>query len=248
MDITLASVTTIVNELICGPYTAGMQKSHAWSEWTNQIWTFYISASGTESCPWCPDFSPHPPEKYSWPVRLGQRSYKPQTKYAGRMILSSSSQKYSFFLLSHAKLLTSIAYNYWAASHTEWQELALVIVRSPFSLFVCRLARVVVLARCGSAKSAVLSIDNRRKLCLFICFEQWVHKRSRFRHVPIARAQFTWRCIYHSLLMMIAFEVLTESDIWWLTTARRNFYQPVFCLYLPYDCAIMEALLPFHDV
>jgi len=45
--------------------------------------------------------------------------------------------------------------------------------------------------------------------------------------------------------LMVAFEVLTESlpiDIWWLTTARGNSYQPVLvCI----NCAIVEAWLPF---
>ena len=37
---------------------------------------------------------------------------------------------------------------------------------------------------------------------------------------------------------------LCQSDIWWLTTARRNSYQPVLvCIY--HNCAIVEAWLPF---
>ena len=46
---------------------------------------------------------------------------------------------------------------------------------------------------------------------------------------------------------MVEFDVLTPSDIWWLTTARRNFYQPVLArIYC--DSAIKEVWLPFHDV
>ena len=44
--------------------------------------------------------------------------------------------------------------------------------------------------------------------------------------------------------MMVVSEVLTESDIWWPTTIRRNSYQPVLvCMYR--KCAIVEAWLPF---
>ena len=35
-----------------------------------------------------------------------------------------------------------------------------------------------------------------------------------------------------------------QSDIWWLTTARRNFYHAVL-IRIYHDCAIMEAWLPF---
>ena len=46
---------------------------------------------------------------------------------------------------------------------------------------------------------------------------------------------------------MAAFEVLTnpsQYDIWWLTTAGRNSYQPVLvCTFR--NCAIVEAWLPF---
>ena len=50
MDITLASITTIVNEPMYRTYIIGMQKSYAWSEGTNQIWTSHIPVSGMESC------------------------------------------------------------------------------------------------------------------------------------------------------------------------------------------------------
>ena len=37
---------------------------------------------------------------------------------------------------------------------------------------------------------------------------------------------------------------LCQSDIWWLTTTRRNSYQPVLvCIY--HNCAVVEAWLPF---
>jgi len=55
MALTFASVAAVVNKPIYRPYMAGMQKSRAWSEQTNQIWTCYIPAYGTESCPQCPD-------------------------------------------------------------------------------------------------------------------------------------------------------------------------------------------------
>ena len=35
-----------------------------------------------------------------------------------------------------------------------------------------------------------------------------------------------------------------QSDIWWLTTARRNSYQPVL-VHIFRNCAIVEAWLPF---
>ena len=62
-------------------------------------------------------------------------------------------------------------------------------------------------------------------------------------------------CAVHSLLMMAAFKVLSESLwIWWLTIARRNSYQPVLVRIFR-NCAIVEAWLPFmtcreciHDV
>ena len=48
--------------------------------------------------------------------------------------------------------------------------------------------------------------------------------------------------------MMVAFEVFipnaSQSDIWWLTIARRNVYQPVL-VQIYHDCVIMEAWLPF---
>ena len=50
--------------------------------------------------------------------------------------------------------------------------------------------------------------------------------------------------------LQLAFEVLAESCqslIWWLTTARRNLYQPVLVQIYHY-CAITEVLLPFHDM
>jgi len=51
MAIALSSVAIVVNEPICGPYMAGMLKSHAWSERTNQFWTSLHPVPGTESCP-----------------------------------------------------------------------------------------------------------------------------------------------------------------------------------------------------
>ena len=52
--------------------------------------------------------------------------------------------------------------------------------------------------------------------------------------MPYAHAQFTCKRTLHSfLLVMVAFQALTdqlnpfESIIWCLTTAARNFYQPV---------------------
>ena len=50
---------------------------------------------------------------------------------------------------------------------------------------------------------------------------------------------------YHSLLIkMVVSEVLTESDIWWPATVRRNSYQPVL-LRMCGNCTIMEAWIPF---
>ena len=150
----------------------------------------------------------------------GQRSYKPQTKHAERMILPSSSQntcKHTFeftraekqtaekvkfhhhlFLLSHAKLLTSIAYK----------------LKQLLSYFINRMTS--------------LSSQQSFSACLSANWQEWqfwltlalqssnttpfwaTHKRSRFRLVPIAHAQFTCNCIsplfgYHGCI-----EVLNE--------------------------------------
>ena len=86
------------------------------------------------------------------------------------------------------------------------------------------------------------------------------HKRSRFRLVPIAHAQFTCNRILSLWLSWLRLSP-SQSDIWWLTTARRNSCQPVLVhiyrnLVLCPDhtslwhetnrnCAILEAWLPF---
>ena len=56
-------------------------------------------------------------------------------------------------------------------------------------------------------------------------------------------AQFTCKHVFHSLLVMIAFDVITQPCqcmIWWLTTTK-GILPPRFCP----DLAIMEACLPF---
>ena len=69
--------------------------------------------------------------------------------------------------------------------------------------------------------------------------------------MPNVHAQFTCKCMLHSFF--IAFRALAdqlnpcESIIWCLTTAARNFYQPVLAK-IYRDYAIMEAWLSFHDV
>jgi len=56
-----------------------------------------------------------------------------------------------FLLLSHTKLLTSIAYKLkQLLSYFTQNNIAFIVV-APFSLFVCKLARVAVLASCGFA-------------------------------------------------------------------------------------------------
>jgi len=72
MDITLASITTIVNEPMFRTCINGMQKSMLG---TDQIWTSHIPVSGMESC--CSfqmyfshSFLPNALETYCWPVRL----------------------------------------------------------------------------------------------------------------------------------------------------------------------------------
>ena len=69
-----------------------------------------------------------------------------------------------------------------------------------------------------------------------------------------SHAQFTCKCMLHSfLLVMVAFQALAdqlnpcESIIWCLTTAARNFDQPVLAK-IYRDYAIVEAWLSFHDV
>ena len=72
--------------------------------------------------------------------------------------------------------------------------------------------------------------------------------------MPNVHAQFTCKRMLHSfLLVMVAFWALAdqlnscESIIWCLTTAVRNFYQPILAkIYCDY--AVMEAWLSFHDV
>ena len=69
--------------------------------------------------------------------------------------------------------------------------------------------------------------------------------------MPNAHAQFTCKRTLHSFFT--AFRALgdqlnpCESIIWCLTTAARNFYQPVLAK-IYRDYAIMEAWLSFNDV
>ena len=69
--------------------------------------------------------------------------------------------------------------------------------------------------------------------------------------MPNAHAQFTCKRMLHSFFT--AFRALAdqlnpcESIIWCITTAARNFYQPVLAK-IYRDYAIMEAWLSFHDV
>ena len=72
--------------------------------------------------------------------------------------------------------------------------------------------------------------------------------------MPNAHAQFTCKRALHSfLLVVVALRALAdqlnpcESIIWCLTTAARNFYQPVLAK-IYRDYAIVEAWLSFHDV
>ena len=51
------------------------------------------------------------------------------------------------------------------------------------------------------------------------------------------RSRFGLKCLLHPC----------QSDIWWLTTTRRNFSQYVL-VWIYCDCAIMEVWLPFHDM
>ena len=102
-----------------------------------------------------------------------RRSYKPQTKHAERMLLPTSSQKNTrertlstrelrnrppkkldfivifFLLLSHTKLLTSIVYKLYKA------DIFIDLTHAQNNInfiIVCKLATVVVLATCSSAK------------------------------------------------------------------------------------------------
>ena len=69
--------------------------------------------------------------------------------------------------------------------------------------------------------------------------------------MPNAHAQFTCKRTLHSFFT--AFRALgdplnpCESIIWCLTTAARNFYQPVLAK-IYRDYAIMEAWLSINDV
>ena len=153
-----------------------------------------------------------------------QRSYKPQTKHAERMILPSSSPKHSWtyrwvrgswetdrrksriwsssFFLSFFfsyKLLTSIAYKlkHLLSYFTHRDDIAFVVV-APFSPFICKLARVADLANCDSAKFDTTPFWATHKVEVQTCAycASVVHMQTHF---------------YHSLLMMAVFEVLSES-------------------------------------
>ena len=66
--------------------------------------------------------------------------------------------------------------------------------------------------------------------------------------MPIAHAQFTCDRISPLWLSWLGSRCLTnpcQSDIWRLTTARRNSYQPVL-VRIYRNCAILEAWLPFQ--
>ena len=56
------------------------------------------------------------------------------------------------------------------------------------------------------------------------------------------QTRFTTRCLWW--LGSRCFPNPCQSDIWWLTIARRNSYQPVLVRIFR-NCAIVEALLPF---
>ena len=79
--------------------------------------------------------------------------------------------------------------------------------------------------------------------------------------MPNAHVQFTCkRTLLSFLLVMVAFRALAdqlnpcESMIWCITTAARNFCQPVLAKIIDIyakiyrDYAIMEAWLSSHDV
>ena len=184
------------------------------------------------------------------------------------MILPSSSQKHSqtyrwvrgswetdrwksrisssFFFLSssHTKLLTSIACKLkHLLSYFTHRTISLSFIVAPFSPFVCKLARVAVLASCDSAKfyhDAILS--NTQKVEVQMC--------AYCACVVHMQTHFTTLCLWW--LRSRRFPNPCQSNIWLLTTARRNSYQPVLVRIFR-NCAIME--LPFltcrkciHDV
>ena len=79
------------------------------------------------------------------------------------------------------------------------------------------------------------------------------NKRSRFRRVPIVHAQLTCEVAMQThfitpCLWWLCSRCLpnpSQSDIWWLMTARKNSCQPVL-VRIYRNCAIKEAWLPFR--
>ena len=77
------------------------------------------------------------------------------------------------------------------------------------------------------------------------------HKRSRFRRVPIAHAQFTCKHILslfaYDGCIWGAYQILVNPTSGGSRPLGGKFLPTCTCLYLPYtrNCAIMEAWLPF---
>ena len=115
----------------------------------------------------------------------GQRSYKPQTKHADRMILPSSSQKHL-----QTKAVIELL-------HTQ-DNIAFVIV-AHFSLFVCKLARVVVRLAAvlrGSNTTPFWATKNpipKFCTCTYFIVHWWVKSNSFIR--LLKRAEILHFCL-----------------------------------------------------
>ena len=170
----------------------------------------------------------------------GQRSYKPRTYLWVCGSWGTDRRKSrissSFFLLSHTKLLTSIAYklkqilSYFmhrttllssqqplspslSANWQEWRFWLAAVPRScntmPF--WTTNKVKVQTCTYCACAVHMLTCFNT-------LCLKWWLHSS----------------CLLNPC----------QSDIWLFTTTKRNSYQPVLvCIYR--NCAIVEVWLPF---
>ena len=176
----------------------------------------------------------------------GPRSYKPQTKHAERIILPSSSQVYSQIYLwvqrswetrrKNDFIIFLLSFSHKTLDYRSLQTKAVIelihaqndiafVIVAPFSQFVCKLAS------CGSVKFQTDAIlNNTQKVEVQTCAycTCTVHMQSYFTTLWLSWLHL--RCLMNPC----------QFDIRWLTTARRNSYQPVL-VRIYHNCAILEA-------
>jgi len=186
----------------------------------------------------------------------GQRSYKPQIKHAERMILPSSSQKNSrtylwvrgswetdrkrswissssfFFFLSHSyKTLDEHILQTKAVIELLHAQYDIVfIVVAPFIQFVCKLARVAVLASCSSLKSSnTMPFLTQKKVEVQMCtyFPCAVHIQGGLQPLGISTNLFlfvstmtvpSWR---HGFLFMMCRACILRTLLWGCLAAQK---------------------------